>query len=59
MKHKLATAFNVGIIIAIFIVLLRQPDGVYMAGVFAAVLAACLAGWWVFARRRSGGSDGG
>ncbi len=54
MKHRLATAFNVGVIIAIFVILLRQPDGGYMAAVFAAVLAVCLAAWWVISRRKDG-----
>lgn len=53
MAYKLITALNVGLIIAILVVLLRQPGGVPLAAVFVLVLALCL-GLWMFFRGRRG-----
>jgi hypothetical protein len=50
MAYKLITAFNVGLIIAILIVLLREPGGTLLAAVFGLVLAVCLGLWWLFRR---------
>lgn len=53
MAYKLITALNVGLIVAILVVLLRQPGGPLLAAVFVLVLAICL-GCWLFFRRRRG-----
>lgn len=52
MTKRLLTAVNVGAILAIFIVLLREPDGVLWALVFLAFIACALLGWWLINRRQ-------
>jgi hypothetical protein len=55
LAYKLFTALNVGLILAILILLLRKPGGILMAGVFALVIAICLGLWWFFRRRQTHG----
>jgi len=59
MKKRLATAVNVGVIIAIFIVLMREEGGLYLAAAFAVVIGAALIGWLYFRRRTGGDVDDG
>lgn len=52
MTRRLLTAANVGAIIAIFIVILREPDGPAWALAFAAIIVLALLGWWLVNRKK-------
>lgn len=52
MTKRLLTAVNIGALFAIFIILLREPDGILWALVFLVFIACALLAWWLINRRQ-------
>ncbi|MDX1654065.1 MAG: hypothetical protein R3310_02510 [Candidatus Competibacteraceae bacterium] len=51
--NRIVTAVNIGLILALFIVVIRQPNGLLWGGLLLVLLALALAGWWFIGRHRS------